>query len=218
MIEIIRTSDGSDTLYVPEIDEHYHSVHGAVQESKFIFINNGLNYIKAGSVRIFEAGFGTGLNALLSAEVSARDNREIFYTSIEKYPLPENIINSLNYKDFVSEKSKKIFNSIHSCRWNRPVKLSRNFTLLKIEGDLLTYNIEGKYDLIYFDAFGPDKQPELWTKEVFMRIADIAYPNGILVTYSVKGEVKRALKENGFKVTILTGPPGKRHILRAVKF
>ena len=218
MIEIIRTSDGSDTLYVPEIDEHYHSVHGAVQESKFIFINNGLNYVKSGSVRIFEAGFGTGLNALLSAEVSARDNKEIFYTSIEKYPLPENIINSLNYKDFVSENGKKIFNSIHSCRWNRPVKLSRNFTLLKIEGDLLTYNIEGKYDLIYFDAFGPDKQPELWTNEVFMRIADIASPNGILVTYSVKGEVKRALKKNGFKVTILTGPPGKRHILRAVKF
>jgi tRNA U34 5-methylaminomethyl-2-thiouridine-forming methyltransferase MnmC len=218
VIKIIRTSDGSDTLYVPEIDEHYHSVHGAVQESKFIFINNGLNSIKTGSVRIFEVGFGTGLNALLSAEVSSRDNREIFYTSIEKYPLPENIINSLNYKEFVSENGKMIFSSIHSCIWNTPVKLSRNFTLLKIEGDLLTYDIDGRFDLIYFDAFGPDKQPELWTKEVFRRVADLTSPNGLLVTYSVKGEVKRALRENGFQVTLLPGPPGKRHILRAVKF
>ena len=216
-MKIIRTSDGSDTLYVPEIDEHYHSVHGAVQESKFIFIDNGLNYNKAGSVRIFEAGFGTGLNALLTAEVSFKDDREIFYTSIEKYPLPENIINSLNYKEFVSEKGKKIFDRMHSCGWNTPEKLSRNFTLLKIEGDLLAYDIEGSYDLIYFDAFGPEKQPEMWTNEVFRKVAEMTSPNGLLVTYSVKGEVKRALKENGFKVDLLPGPPGKRHILRAVK-
>jgi tRNA U34 5-methylaminomethyl-2-thiouridine-forming methyltransferase MnmC len=216
-MKIIRTSDGSDTLYVPEIDEHYHSMHGAVQESKFIFIDNGLNYNKTGSVRIFEAGFGTGLNALLTAEVSFKDDREIFYTSIEKYPLPENIINSLNYKEFVSEKGKKIFDRMHSCRWNTPEKLSRNFTLLKIEGDLLAYDIEGSYDLIYFDAFGPEKQPEMWTNEVFRKVAEMTSPNGLLVTYSVKGEVKRALKENGFKVDLLPGPPGKRHILRAVK-
>ena len=216
-MKIIRTSDGSDTLYVPEIDEHYHSVHGAVQESKFIFIDNGLNYNKAGSVRIFEAGFGTGLNALLTAEVSFKDDREIFYTSIEKYPLPENIINSLNYKEFVSEKGKKIFDRMHLCGWNTPEKLSKNFTLLKIEGDLLAYDIEGSYDLIYFDAFGPEKQPEMWTNEVFRKVAEMTSPNGLLVTYSVKGEVKRALKENGFKVDLLPGPPGKRHILRAVK-
>jgi tRNA U34 5-methylaminomethyl-2-thiouridine-forming methyltransferase MnmC len=218
VIKIIRTSDGSDTLYVPEIDEHYHSVHGAVQESRFIFINNGLNYFKTGPVRVFEAGFGTGLNALLSAEASFTDNREIFYTTIEKYPLSENIINSLNYKEFVSEEGKRIFDSIHSCSWNTPEKLSSNFTLYKIEGDLLTHDIEGSFDLIYFDAFGPDKQPEIWSKEVFRRVAGFTSPNGILVTYSVKGEVKRALKENGFKVTLLPGPPGKRHILRAVKF
>ncbi len=218
MIEIIRTSDGSDTLYVPEINEYYHSVHGAIQESRFIFINYGLNFCKTRSVRIFEAGFGTGLNALLTAEVSVRNNRKIVYTAIEKYPLQDNIINSLNYKEFVSENCKYIFDGIHSCRWNMPEKLTRNFTLAKIEGDLLTHKIEGTFDLIYFDAFGPDKQPELWTHEVFKRIADMTSTNGVLVTYSVKGEVKRALTENGFRVTLLPGPPGKRQILRAVKF
>ena len=218
MIKIVRTFDGSDTVYVPDIEEHYHSINGAVLESDFIFIKNGLNYCKTAPLRIFEAGLGTGLNALLTAVKSLKDDREIYYTTIEKYPLPAYITSSLNYKEFFSEVGKRIFDNIHSCRWNKPEKLTSNFTLHKIEGDLLTYDIEGSFDLIYFDAFGPEKQPELWTCEVFRKIAVLTSPDCILVTYSSKGEVKRALRSNGFKVTRLPGPPGKRHILRAVKF
>ena len=217
MPEIILTSDGSHTLFVPELGEHYHSIHGAIQESDFIFINCGLDYSRANPVRIFEAGFGTGLNALLSGIYANAHNRQIFYASIEKFPLSDKIIKSLNYKDLVKNEYNEFFEKIHSCRWNVPEMITRNFTLLKIKGDLLTDEIPGNFDLIYFDAFGPDKQPELWTDNVFKKISESTVQNGILVTYSVKGEVKRSLKRNGFKVTLLPGPPGKRHILRALK-
>jgi tRNA U34 5-methylaminomethyl-2-thiouridine-forming methyltransferase MnmC len=217
MVEIILTDDGSHTLFVPELREYYHSVHGAIQESDYIFIKCGLNSSKADHVRIFEVGFGTGLNAFLSGVYASIHNRQIYYASIEKFPLSDKIINSLNYKDLIKKEYNELFGKIHSCRWNVPEVINRNFTLLKIQGDLLTEEIPGNFDLIYFDAFGPDKQPELWTDDVFNKISGLTVQNGILVTYSVKGEVKRSLKKNGFKVTRIPGPPGKRHILRAVK-
>lgn len=217
VVEIVTTSDGSRTLFVPELNEHYHSVHGAIQESEYIFIKCGLNFSKADPVRIFEVGFGTGLNAFLTAVNSVTKNRKIFYTSIEKYPLPESIINELNYKSFFPRESAYLFDLIHQAKWNTLQEISDNFTLKKIEGDITKQMIAGDYDLIFFDAFGPDKQPEMWSDEIFSKIAGITIHNGILLTYSVKGEVKRGLRKNGFKVNRLKGPPGKHQIIRAVK-
>jgi tRNA U34 5-methylaminomethyl-2-thiouridine-forming methyltransferase MnmC len=217
MTEIILTEDGSHTLFVPELSEHYHSIHGAVQESQFIFINNGLKYIDSSPVRIFEAGFGTGLNAFLTALESSAANRKIFYTSIEKYPLPSEITYRLNYSALFPGAEAGLFSKIHSCPWSTPVDINDTFTLTKIEGDLTKAVPEGPYDLVYFDAFGPDKQPEMWTDEVFEKISAITGTGGVFVTYSAKGSVQRSLKKAGFDVSLLPGPPGKRQIIRAVK-
>lgn len=217
MNELTLTSDGSHTIYVRELDEHYHSVHGAVQESSHIFIRNGLEVCKADPLSIFEVGFGTGLNALLTAVICASGNRAVSYTAIEKYPLDNNIISFLNHHKFAGEKGKEIFNSIHSAPWNININISKNFNLKKIEADLTKEQFQGKYDLIYFDAFGPDKQPEMWTREIFEGISSITNKNGIFVTYSAKGDVKRNLRDCGFDVILLPGPPGKRQMIRAVK-
>jgi tRNA U34 5-methylaminomethyl-2-thiouridine-forming methyltransferase MnmC len=215
--QIIKTSDGSHSIYVPEIDEHYHSVHGAVQESTVIFINNGFDFCKADPISILEVGFGTGLNALLTAIKSMDGTREVNYTSIENYPLDNKTINSLNYHEFAGENGREIFHLIHSSPWNTTVNICKNFNLHKMEADFTKEKLPGKYDLIYFDAFGPDKQPEMWTREMFSGISAVTNKKGILVTYSAKGEVKRSLKACGFEVTLLAGPPGKRQMIRAVK-
>lgn len=217
MMEIRLTADGSHTIYVPEIDDHYHSIYGAVAETEFIYINCGFRFCSSPTVRIFETGFGTGLNALLTAEKCETDGRNVFYTSIEKYPVPRKLINELNYKDFIREESRTLFEKIHKCKWEKPNKITDHFTLKKIKADFLTFEPDGKYDLIYYDAFGPDKQPEMWTSQIFSKLANMVVPGSLLVTYSVKGIVKRGLRDNGFNVSLLSGPTGKRHILRAVK-
>jgi len=215
--QIITTSDGSHTIYVPSMNEHYHSIHGAVQESTFIFINNGLLYCNADPIHIFEFGFGTGLNALLTAIKSMEGTRQVNYTTIEKYPLPVEITDVLNHSRFAGPEGANVFRSIHSSPWNTNTSITKNFMLNKISGDLTEEMLNGSYDLIYFDAFGPDKQPDIWTISVFEKISDITAKGGIFVTYSAKGEVKRLLKSTGFMVTLLPGPPWKREIIRAIK-
>jgi tRNA U34 5-methylaminomethyl-2-thiouridine-forming methyltransferase MnmC len=217
MNQIIKTSDGSHTIYVPELDEHYHSIHGAVQESAFIFINNGFDLCKADPVFILEIGFGTGLNALLTAIKSKSGNREVNYTSIEKYPLKKEVTDKLNHINYAGNEGEKIFSLIHSSPWNVSARICNNFSLKKVECDFTRCQLNGSFDLIYFDAFGPDKQPEMWTRELFSGIGSVTNKNGILVTYSAKGEVKRSLKYSGFDVTLIPGPPGKRQMIRAVK-
>jgi tRNA U34 5-methylaminomethyl-2-thiouridine-forming methyltransferase MnmC len=217
MNQLKITSDGSHTIYVPELDEHYHSIHGAVQESEFIFIKSGFDFCHASPLNILEVGFGTGLNALLTAVRSMKGKRRVKYTSIEKYPIDEKTILSLNHKQFAGEAGNEVFNLIHSSPWDIDVKICENFNLIKIEGDLTNKPHHGNYDLIYFDAFGPDKQPEMWTKEIFSLIASVTKTNGVFVTYSAKGEVKRNLRACGFEVSLLPGPPGKRQIIRAIK-
>jgi tRNA U34 5-methylaminomethyl-2-thiouridine-forming methyltransferase MnmC len=215
--QLITTSDGSHTIYVPELNEHYHSIHGAVQESDFIFINTGFGMSDANPLNIFEIGFGTGLNALLTALKSISGMREVNYTSIEKYPVDDTIIRSLNHHLYAGEYGKELSDLIHSAPWEIRVNICKNFSLLKIKGDLTIFPLKGQYNLIYFDAFGPDKQPEMWTPEVFSSIASVTEKGGSLVTYSAKGEVKRTLRGCGFEVALLPGPPGKRQIIRAVK-
>ncbi len=217
MNKIVSTTDGSHTIYVPELNEHYHSIHGAVQESTHIFINNGLSFCRANPVNIFEVGFGTGLNALLTAVKSLTGERPVNYTAIEKYPLDNNLISTLNHHLFAGESGRELSDLIHTSQWNIWVDICKNFRIRKIHGDITTFSYPECYDLIYFDAFGPDKQPEIWTRELFTRIASITVKDGILVTYSAKGEVRRNLKACGFEVSLLPGPPGKRQIIRAVK-
>jgi len=217
MAELIMTGDGSLTVFDPETGDHYHSVHGAIQESQFIYTGCGLDYFNRDSLAIFEAGLGTGLNALLSCIRSSDTGMKLTYTAMEKYPLGIEITNKLNYAEILKGDAGKIFDAIHSCPWETPSAITEQFTLLKIRGDLVTDTLTGLYDLIYFDAFGPDKQPEMWTDKVFRKISGITESGSVLVTYSVKGDVKRILRSYGFKVSLLPGPPGKRQILRAIK-
>ena len=217
MHELVITSDGSHTIYVPELDEHYHSIHGAIQESQHIFIESGLKFCNTDPVSIFEVGFGTGLNALLTIIEGARIQKTISYTSIDKFPLNENILHLLNHRDMAGDTGIMIFESIHKAPWNIKVNISSIFNLEKIKGDIITDDVTGCFDLIYFDAFGPDKQPEMWTQAVFSKIAAVTKKGGMFLTYSAKGEVKRNLRLCGFEVRLLPGPPGKRQIIRAIK-
>jgi tRNA U34 5-methylaminomethyl-2-thiouridine-forming methyltransferase MnmC len=217
LIRLIKTSDGSHTIFVPELNEHYHSIHGAVRESTIVFIRNGLEYCKADPAYILEIGFGTGLNALLTAAKCLEADRRVYYTSLEKYPLPEAIISTLNHNIFAGDNGKQLFTAIHSAQWNTFQDISANFSLKKVICDITTTAPEGQFDLVYFDAFGPDKQPEMWTIEVFKKISEVTVPKGILVTYSAKGEVKRILKSCGFDIFLLPGPPGKRQMIRAIR-
>lgn len=211
------TDDGSPTLYVPSLDEHYHSHFGAVTESKHIFINAGLSSTLNNSVSILEVGFGTGLNALLTALYSEEHQINVHYNALEKFPLDQAVIEQLNYGKIAGGNGPEIFKAIHDAPWGETVLITEGFLLNKIVCDLTTDDLRGKYDLIYFDAFGPDKQPEMWTEEVLGRVAAVTHPGSVFVTYSAKGTLKRILKTLGFDVTLLPGPPGKRVMTRAVK-
>jgi tRNA U34 5-methylaminomethyl-2-thiouridine-forming methyltransferase MnmC len=215
--ELIKTADGSHTIYVPEIDEHYHSIHGAIQESEHIFIRAGFDMCQADPLHILEAGFGTGLNAFLTCLRAQGTGKKVIYTTIEKFPLEPEIVSSLNYAGQVSGDQLKLFTEMHSVPWDTKAEITPGFILLKIRADITTFLPEGTYDLVYFDAFGPDKQPEMWTPEIFSGIGALTSPGGILVTYSSKGTVKRNLRSSGFDVKLIPGPPGKRQIIRAIK-
>jgi tRNA U34 5-methylaminomethyl-2-thiouridine-forming methyltransferase MnmC len=217
MQKLIQTSDGSHTIYIPELNEHYHSIHGALSESRHVFLETGYRFSQANPVRIFEAGFGTGLNALLTAIECSNDRRTVFYTSVEKFPLETGILNSINHGSMTGSEGIELYRKIHAAPWNQFIEISPLFSLEKIEGDLTELVLSGSYDLIYFDAFGPDKQPEMWSPAVFEKISSVTVKGGVFVTYSAKGSVKRNLKANGFTIQMLPGPPGKRQITRGIK-
>jgi len=214
--EIIESTDGSHTLFVPELDEHYHSVHGAIQESMHVFIEAGLRNQEKIELNIFEAGFGTGLNALLTLNEALDNNLKIHFTSIEKYPLSKEEASHLNYAKLL-EKNQKEFTFMHEANWEETVPVNSSFSLEKLKGDLKNISLTKKYDLIYFDAFAPEKQPDLWSEEIFQKMYDISAPNGILVTYCAKGVVRRTMQAVGYTVERIPGPPGKRQMLRATK-
>ena len=217
-MEIEKTADGSYTLFVPELDEHYHSVKGALTESEHIFINMGLKHSSATTPRILEIGFGTGLNAFLTSLEAQKEKRNIFYTTIEKYPLNMETIKRLDYPELIAPEESELFYSIHSAAWNSPQTVSEYFTIEKIEGDFTEYHFKKGYDIIYFDAFAPEKQPEMWSQELFDNLYEVLDDNGILTTYCAKGVVRRMLQKAGFTVERLAGPHGgKREILRGIK-
>ena len=218
IMKLEQTADGSFTLYVPELDEHYHSVKGALTESQHIFIDMGLKHSQATNPYILEIGLGTGLNCFLTYLTSKETGQAIHYTGIERFPLSEEVIDQLDYATLIGKGEKEIYQAIHQAAWNKEVLLSPHFSLHKIEGDFTQYSFLGKYDLIYFDAFAPEKQPEMWEQPLFDVLYELLNPGGILTTYCAKGVVRRMLQAAGFTVERLAGPPGgKREILRATK-
>ena len=217
-MEIEKTADGSYTLFVPELNEHYHSVKGALTESEHIFINMGLKHSQATSPHILEIGFGTGLNAFLTSLEAKNEKKNIFYTTIEKYPLDMETIKLLDYPELIAPEESDMFYSIHNAEWHSPQTVSEHFTIEKIEGDFTEYNFRKGYDIIYFDAFAPEKQPEMWSQTLFDNLYEVLNDNGILTTYCAKGVVRRMLQEAGFIVERQAGPPGgKREIVRGTK-
>lgn len=217
--KIITTSDGSKSLYLPELDETYHSRHGAIQEAYHVFIRMGLDLFKEGAkFNVLEMGFGTGLNCFITWLESQQRNLSIRYHGLEAFPVSIEMVRQLDYPSALDKDgSRSVFEQIHLCQWNEEIEISEGFTLFKEKKLFSEFRLTGVFDLIYFDAFGPRVQPDLWTEEVFQGMYDALRANGVLVTYSAKGSVRRALQAVGFKVERLPGPPGKREMLRATK-
>ena len=218
MPEIVTTEDGSHSIYVQALDEHYHSVHGAFTESQHIFIEAGLKQLKNSHIRILEMGFGTGLNALLTFVEANKSDISIHYTGIEKYPLERTITDSLNYESIIDPACKGMLKLIHDSQWQQEVLIKPGFILKKIQCDMHEMGEVDEFDLVYFDAFTPEKQPELWTEDLFNHIFLSMRSNSILTTYSSKGTVRRNLEAAGFRVEKIPGPPGKREMTRAYKY
>ncbi len=216
-IKIVKTADGSNTLYSEEYKAHYHSLNGALQESHHIFIENGFKYFSKNELSVLEVGFGTGLNAALTSSIAFLSKVKTNYTGIELHPLSQEILEKINYKSVLTEFDFNNWKAINSLDWGSSRTVSGFFKILKLNDDICKLSLSDNYDLIYYDAFAPEDQPEMWEKQVFEKLYSSTKPNGILVTYCSKGIVKQALRNAGYKVERLPGPIGKRHIIRAIK-
>ena len=232
-LEIVQTNDGSATIYHPEIGEHYHSHHGALQEAKHVFLNAGLEYLLTKSrieqdsmpanVSILEVGFGTGLNYLLTADYCARNNINLHYTSLERFPLSSEIIKETGYAQFVDEEIARAFYNAYekevfsSQAQTYHFNMSNNNELELVIGDAQVFRTEKVFDILYFDAFSAIHQPEMWTKELLEPICGFLKPGGVFITYAITGNLKRLMKSLGFEIEKVPGAPGKREMLRAVR-
>ena len=218
--ELVITKDGSSSIFLADLDEHYHSIHGAIQESLHVFINAGFKQMFNNQevISILEIGFGTGLNTLLTCLESLTIQHKIEYTAIEKFPLTANIYSLLNYCNHLQhQQCTAFFKEINNCSWNESIAINEKFTLLKLNQDVQNIAFSNQFDIIYFDAFAPSAQPELWTNSIFKSMHQALKKEGVLVTYCAKGIVKRTLKEVGFIVETIPGPVGKREMTRAWK-
>ncbi|MEM1001883.1 MAG: tRNA (5-methylaminomethyl-2-thiouridine)(34)-methyltransferase MnmD [Bacteroidota bacterium] len=223
--KIITTSDGSKTIQIEDWNEQYHSIHGALQEANHVFIKHGLLFFCSEfiseshekSINVLEIGFGTGLNAFLTLIKAEELAIKINYTGVEAYPVSKEELTQLDYADFISPNHRFYFESMHHINWEKRLVISPVFSLLKQEKFFKDISDQNEFDLIYFDAFGARVQPGLWTESIFEKMFTALRDNGVLVTYSAKGSVRRAMEAVGFKVERLPGPPGKREMLRAQK-
>ena len=217
---MIVTADGSHSLLNTALDETYHSRHGAVQESVYVFIEKGLEHwlsqTGSRSVSILEIGFGTGLNALLTAQYSKDHSVSIDYTSLEAFPVEEEIWGQLNYTD--SAESVALFQKLHQAEWNKQTDVEGGFKLTKLHQTLQQVELRDEaFDLIYYDAFAPNKQPEMWNYEMLEKVVMSMSKRSVFVTYCAKGQLKRDLRALGLDVETLDGPPGKKEMVRASK-
>ncbi|MDR0422198.1 MAG: tRNA (5-methylaminomethyl-2-thiouridine)(34)-methyltransferase MnmD [Proteiniphilum sp.] len=218
IIEI--TEDGSHTLCVPELNERYHSSHGAIRESRHIYLEAGLHHCVKPEVNLLEIGFGTGLNAFLTLLDAERSEKTVTYTTLERYPVSLAEAEKLNYCKLLDPSREGSFLQLHTSAWGEWVEITPFFRMKKLAADagrLEDFRPETLFDVIYYDAFAPGKQPRLWTEEIFCRLYALSSPGATLTTYCAKGAVRRMFQSAGFRVERLPGPPGKREILRAVK-
>ena len=220
--EFLTTQDGSVTIHLPDWNEQYHSIHGAINEANHVFLKHGLEFFitseanVARPIAILEIGFGTGLNAFLTSLFAEANGHSIHYTGVEAYPVEASEIRQLNYSELQNTTSEA-FTQLHDSPWEIPVTISETFTLTKRKQFFSEIKDKEAFHIIYFDAFGARVQPELWTEAIFKAMYEALLPNGVLVTYSAKGSVRRAMQAVGFTVERLPGPPGKREMLRAIK-
>ena len=215
MERFIITEDGSHSLFSAQFKQQYHSLQGALSESEHIYINLGLRpALENGPVSVFEMGFGTGLNAFLAWKLADELQKQVFYTSVEAYPVPLLEASQLNYEEATGAKG---FMDVHNAPWGREVAISPFFNLRKEITTLQDFTPDRFFDVIFYDAFDPKVQPELWTQEIFTKIAAQTRQGGVLVTYSSKGIVKRALAAGGFVVKRHKGPGRKTHVLKATR-
>lgn len=215
--EVITTNDGSVTIYLPEMNETYHSRFGAIQEAYHVFIKNGLALTEGRPVSVLEIGFGTGLNAFITFLESVKNGQVINYTGVEGYPVDPEEAAMLNYVSELDANYSDIFTLMHTSEWEKNTTLSNNFSLIKRQQFFHDITYENAFDLIYFDAFGYHAQPELWSEEIFTRMYTALRKDGILVTYACRTVIKKAMEAAGFITEKLPGPPGKREMLRAKK-
>lgn len=215
---IIQTLDGSTTIHIEEWDECYHSRFGAIQEAQHVFIKNGLSLFENSTISILEIGFGTGLNAFITFLESQKLHQTIDYVGVEAYPVAADEVLLMNYvPELKAENQSSYFEKMHECNWEEPINLRQDFLFTKRKQFFADIDDLEKFDLIYFDAFGFDVQPELWSTAIFQKMYNALKPKGVLVTYAARGVVKRSMKEVGFTVEKLEGPPGKREMFRARK-
>lgn len=217
-LQIVVTADGSHSLRLPGMDETYHSTHGALTESRHVFINNGLQAWlainkEASQVHILEYGFGTGLNALLTCLTNTPAT--IVYHSLDKHRLPAAITTRLNYGTLLQ--AAEIFERLHAAPWNKAIEIRPGFILHKIDSDFAGYRHAGPCQVIYYDAFAPGKQPEVWQSSILQHCYEVLSPGGVWVSYSARGQLKRDLANVGFMVETLPGPPGKKEMTRGWK-
>ncbi|MDP2068424.1 MAG: tRNA (5-methylaminomethyl-2-thiouridine)(34)-methyltransferase MnmD [Lutibacter sp.] len=216
--KIMITADGSTTIHITEWDEQYHSKHGAIQEAKHVFIKNGLSLFSEQKISILEIGFGTGLNSFITFLEAAKMKLIIDYVGVEAYPLAAEEVEKMNYVEQLNANAfSNDFNKMHHQEWEIKGEISPEFSLTKRKQFFNEIDDKNKFDLIYFDAFGARVQPELWTEEIFEKMHKALKSGGVLVTYSAKGSVRRAMLAVGFSVEKLPGPPGKREMLRGKK-
>ena len=216
--EIITTNDGSTTIHLPELNESYHSKHGAIQEAYHVFIKNGLSLFEGKSVSVLEIGFGTGLNSFITYLEAKKSNQNIDYVGVEAYPVIIEEALQMNYvKELNANQEATIFKNMHEAVWEEKVAISNDFSLTKRQKLFQDINDEDAFNLIYFDAFGFRVQPELWSLEIFQKMYNALKINGVIVTYACRSSIKNAMIECGFKVEKLPGAPGKREMLRAKK-
>ncbi|MDB9964515.1 tRNA (5-methylaminomethyl-2-thiouridine)(34)-methyltransferase MnmD [Vicingaceae bacterium] len=217
--KFIETTDGSTSIYLEEMGEHYHSKHGAIVESNHIFIKNGL-LPKSGQeeILVFEVGMGTGLNVMTTLKAAKDHQLKINYHAIEAFPIQEEELEFINFSSLL-EMDHGLFLKIHAASWENENLLQSNFKFTKFYCKLINLELHAEFfDVVYFDAFAPEKQEEMWTEEIFQKMFDALKPEGILVTYCVKGVIRRRLQAIGFRVEKLKGPEGgKREMCRAWK-
>lgn len=215
MTKLVLTADNSATLFSEYFGEHYHSINGAFTETMHIFIGLGLNKFKNTKINILEVGYGTGLNAICSLKFNKELGNDIFYHGIDVFPIEKALFDKLNYSDFTNE-PKENLEAFYS-GWDSIIHIKDNFVLYKQLIDIKNFVSEKKYDIVYFDAFSPETQPEMWTEDIFIKLSTFLSTGAILVTYCSKGIVKQNLRNAGFVVKRFSGPPGKRHVLCASK-